>query len=63
MEKGAWTKNEGWPVTSEQWAKLKAWIVRRKMKPDAALRRAFPADAAKDFRNLLPIYRFMSLGG
>jgi uncharacterized protein (TIGR02453 family) len=63
MEKGAWTKNEGWPTTPEQWRKLKAWIVRRKMKPAAALRPAFPTEAAKDFRNLLPIYRFMSLGG
>jgi uncharacterized protein (TIGR02453 family) len=63
MEKGAWTKNEGWPVTPEQWKKLRAWVVRRNMKPAAALRPSFPADAVKDFRSLLPIYRFMSLGG
>ena len=37
MEKGAWTKNDGWPTTPEQWKKLKAWVVRRKMTPSAAL--------------------------
>lgn len=63
MEKGAWTRNEGWPISPEEWKKLKAWVVRRKMTPSAALRPAFSAGAAKDFRNLLPLYRFMSLGG
>lgn len=51
METGAWTKNDGWPTTAEQWKKLKAWVVRRKMTPVAALRPAFSASAAKDFRS------------
>jgi len=61
MEKGQWTKNESWPSTPEQWKKLKAWIVRRRMKPATALRPAFPADAAKIFRDLFPLFRFTSL--
>ena len=63
IEKGAWTKNEGWPTSPEQWKKLRAWIVRRKMKPAAAMRPAFPAEAAKVFRDLFPLYRLMCLGG
>ena len=63
MEKGAWTKNDGWPTTPEQWKKLKAWVVRRKMTPSPRRCPAFSASAAKVFRDLLPLYRFMSLGG
>jgi len=62
-EKGAWTKNEGWPTTADEWKKLKAWIVRRTMKPAAAQHPAFPADAVKVFRDLFPLYRFISLNG
>lgn len=63
MEKGEWTKNEGWPTTPVEWNKLKAWIVRRKMKPAAALRPGFPEEAAKMFRDLFPLLRFTSLRG
>ena len=63
MEKGEWTKNEGWPASLGEWKKLKAWVVRRKIKPAAALGPAFPAEVAKIFRDLFPIYRFMSLHG
>ncbi len=60
MEKGEWTRNNGWPVTPEQWKKLKAWIVRRKLTPAAAVRPSFPKDLAGVFRQVLPLFRFVS---
>ena len=32
MEKGEWTKHDGWPLTADEWKKLYGWIVRCKMK-------------------------------
>jgi len=63
MEKGEWTKNSGWPVTPEEWKKLKAWVVRRKLKPSAAAKPSFPGDAANLFRQLFPLFQFLSQGG
>jgi uncharacterized protein (TIGR02453 family) len=60
MEKGEWTKNNGWPVTPEEWKKLRAWVVRRKMTPAAAVRPNFSKEAAKTFREMLPLLRFVS---
>ena len=62
MEKGEWTKNDGWPVAPEEWKKLKAWIVRRKMKPSAAIRPSFPKDTASLFRQLFPLFQLLSQG-
>lgn len=61
MEKGEWTKHDGWPVSPNDWKKLLAWIVRRKLSPAAATRAAFPREAAKVFRDLYPLLRFTSL--
>jgi uncharacterized protein (TIGR02453 family) len=60
MEKGEWTKNEGWPVTPEEWRKLKAWVVRRKLSPAAAVRPGFPKDVAVLFRQVFPLLQFVS---
>jgi uncharacterized protein (TIGR02453 family) len=60
MEKGEWTKNNGWPLTHEEWNKLRAWVVRRKMRPAAAVRPNFSKEAAKTFREMLPLLRFVS---
>jgi uncharacterized protein (TIGR02453 family) len=60
MEKGEWTKHGGWPMTPEEWKKILGWIVRRKMPPAAATRANFPAEAARIFRDLFPLYRFTS---
>lgn len=60
MEKGEWTKNEGWPVTPEEWKKLKAWVVRRKLSTSAATRPNFPKDAAAIFRQVYPLFQFIS---
>lgn len=60
MEKQEWTQHQGWPLAAEDWKKIRGWIVRRKMKPAAALGLSFPADAAKVFRDLAPLYHFTS---
>ncbi|PYU22060.1 MAG: hypothetical protein DMG30_15900 [Acidobacteria bacterium] len=60
MEKGEWTKNDGWPLTPEEWKKLRAWIVRRKLSPAAAARPSFLRDVVNIFRQVLPIFRFVS---
>ena len=60
MEKGAWTQNAGWPVNPEEWKKLKAWVVRKKLAPAAAVRRSFAKDVAKIFRDVMPVFRFVA---
>jgi hypothetical protein len=60
-EKGQWTKREGWPVDAAEWKKLQAWIVRRKMKPDIALRVSFDRELLKMFRELYPLLEFTSI--
>jgi uncharacterized protein (TIGR02453 family) len=59
--KGEWTKHSGWPVSTEDWKKIQAWIVRRKLSPAAATRASFPGEVAKVFRDLYPLVRFTSL--
>ena len=61
MEKGEWTKHDGWPAAADDWKKILAWIVRRKHLPAAATHPSFPADATKVFRDLYPLLRFTSL--
>jgi uncharacterized protein (TIGR02453 family) len=60
MEKGEWTKHGGWPVASEEWKKIRGWIVRKEMKPGAAKRPAFVADVSRILRDLFPLYAFTS---
>lgn len=60
MEKGEWTKHNGWPLQPENWKRLKGWIVRHKMKPAAATRAGFIAEVLKTFRDVFPLYRFTS---
>jgi uncharacterized protein (TIGR02453 family) len=59
--KGEWTKHSGWPVSTDDWKKLQAWIVRRKFAPSAATRASFPREAAKVFHDLYPLLCFTSL--
>ena len=59
-EKGDWTKHDGWPTEPEDWKKLQAWIVRRKLKPTAAVRADFPREIEKIFRELYLLLRFTS---
>ena len=58
--KGKWTKRTGWP-TSQDWPKLQAWIVRKKLPPAAAMRANFVAECSRLFRDLYPILHFSSL--
>ena len=60
MEKGEWTKHDGWPLQPENWKRLKGWIVRRRMKPAAATRTGFVAEVSKTFRDVFPLYQFTS---
>ena len=60
MEKGEWTKHNGWPA-AEDWKKLLAWIVRRKLSSASATRVSFPRDITKVFRDLYPLLQFTSL--
>jgi uncharacterized protein (TIGR02453 family) len=59
--KGDWAEQKGWPTGPEDWKKLQAWIVRRKLKSSDATRTTFPRDIAKIFRELYPLLRFTSL--
>jgi uncharacterized protein (TIGR02453 family) len=59
MEKGEWTKNEGWPLTPEDWKKLRAWIVRRKLPAAAAARPGFSKQVASVFRQVFPLFRLI----
>jgi uncharacterized protein (TIGR02453 family) len=59
-EKGEWTKHSEWPI-SENWSKVKGWIVRRKVTPAAATRTSFPGELGKIFRELYPLLKFTSL--
>jgi uncharacterized protein (TIGR02453 family) len=61
MQKGEWTQHSGWPTAIEDWKKIQAWIVRRKLTPAVATRSGFPAEAAKIFRDVYPLLRFTSL--
>ena len=60
-EKGEWTKHEGWPTDPENWKKIQAWIVRRKLKPSDAMRASFTREVAKVFKDLYPLVKFTSL--
>ena len=60
-EKGEWTKHSGWPAVPENWNKILAWIVRRKLSPAAATQASFPRELVKILRDLYPLLRYTSL--
>ena len=59
--KSEWTKHDGWPTDAENWKKLQAWIVRKKMKPSAATKADFPGELTKIFREVYPLLKFISV--
>ena len=59
-EKSEWTKHSGWPVNPEDWKKLQAWVVRKKFAPAAVTRAGFEAEVGKVFRDVYPLYPFVS---
>lgn len=60
MEKGEWTKNAGWPASADDWSGVRAWIVRRVMKPSDAMRPGFVTEVARIFRDVHPLAKFAS---
>jgi len=59
-EKGEWTKHTGWPVESTEWKKLQGWVVRRKFSTTAATRSTFVAEIHRLFRDVYPLFAFVS---
>jgi uncharacterized protein (TIGR02453 family) len=59
-EKSEWTKHAGWPLEATEWKKLKGWVVRRKFPPSAAARPTFVADIGRLFRDVYPLFTFVS---
>ena len=59
-EKGEWTKHNGWPLEPLQWKKLKGWVVRRKFPPRTASRPAFVTGVAGLFRDVYPLFSFVT---
>jgi uncharacterized protein (TIGR02453 family) len=57
-EKKEWRQERGWPLEADDWKKLQAWIVRRKFAIAAATKPGFPAEIAKVFRDVFPLYAF-----
>jgi uncharacterized protein (TIGR02453 family) len=60
-EKGAWKRHDGWPTAREDWKRIQAWIVRKKMKPAAAARAAFRSELVRIFRDVYPLLKFTSI--
>jgi uncharacterized protein (TIGR02453 family) len=61
LEKKEWKEQRGWPAGPDDWKRLQAWIVRRKLKSRDATRVSFRREIAKIFRDLYPLLRFTSL--
>lgn len=59
-EKGEWVKRAGWPKSPAEWKRVKGWIVRRRMKPAAALSPGFVRQVETIFRDVFLLYRFTS---
>jgi len=60
-EKGEWTKHQGWPLGPEEWKKLQGWVIRRKFTPSAATRPRFVTETNRLFRDVYPLFEFISL--
>jgi uncharacterized protein (TIGR02453 family) len=61
VEKGEWKEQAGWPAAADDWKKLRAWVVRRKLPVTAATRSSFASEVGKVFRDVYPLLRFTSL--
>jgi uncharacterized protein (TIGR02453 family) len=61
VEKGEWKQQTGWPASADDWKRMRAWVVRRKLPPSVATRASFPGELGKIFRDVYPLLRFTSL--
>jgi uncharacterized protein (TIGR02453 family) len=59
--KGEWTKHESWPTEPEDWKKIQAWIVRKKMKPTAARQPSFRKEILRVFEDVYPLLEFTGI--
>lgn len=59
-EKSEWTKHEGWPLGPAEWEKLQGWVVRRRFSPSAAALPRFVTDIDRLFRDVYPLFSFVS---
>jgi uncharacterized protein (TIGR02453 family) len=62
QEKKEWKQHDGWPANPEEFVRLQAWIVRKKLKPADATRATFPREVAKIFGDVYPLLKFTCLG-
>ena len=60
-EKGDWKEQAGWPMSAEDWKRVRAWIVRVKMTPAAATRKEFARELSRVFRDVYPLLQFTCL--
>jgi uncharacterized protein (TIGR02453 family) len=60
VEKKEWKQQNGFPLDAADWKRIQGWVVRRKMKPAAAMRGSFERDLSKIFLDLFPLCRFTS---
>ena len=59
--KGVWTKRDGWPTAAENWKKIGAWIVRKKLTTGDATGASFTKDLPKIWKELYPLLKFTSV--
>ena len=60
QEKGEWKQHEGWPVTADDWKKIRGWVVRRKLATGVVTKPQFAKEILQTFRDLYPLYAFTS---
>ena len=61
VEKGEWKERAGWPSSTDDWKRLRAWVVRVKLTPAEAMRGAFAGELGRVFRDVYPLLRFTCL--
>jgi len=59
-EKGDWKQREGWPLTPDDWKRIRGWVVRRKLPTSVATKPQFANEILRTFRDLYPLYAFTS---
>ncbi len=60
-KRGEWAEQKGWPSGPDDWQKLQAWIVRRKLNPSAVTQASFLKEVEKIFRDVYPLLKFTCL--
>ena len=53
-----WIRVPGWPRAEQDWKRVQAWVIRRKLSHAAAMRAGFDREVVRIFRDLYPLFRF-----